>query len=219
MNTAIITASLLTLIFLIVFLIRKNNKKIQQISFVQQYRMPQDILFKFREMYPNLSGQEEQLVIRGLKEFFFAYLSCNQRQRLLMPSKVVDDLWHCFFANHTQYVKFCKSAFGKILNHYPVSTFDTAKKLIHIDKFPTQLLITFEHCQKANTFISPSTLVTAPPLLFIIDYQLNILNGFYYTPEIIEKIVQQLKTHNNKGHDSELESGSEASCSSCGGGD
>ncbi len=105
--------------------IRKKREK-----HIRGYAWPPGLLERFAKHYPSLTQEDEELVSRGLKQFFTAYLN-GGRQYAAMPTRIVDDLWHEFILYTRAYEEFCEQAFGRFLHHTPavaLSTDRTAHK-------------------------------------------------------------------------------------------
>lgn len=213
MNKILLISSFGFILFLI-FKLRINKKKKISREFIQTYKFPQQVLYNFREQYPNLSFIEEQKVIKSLKMFFIAKTYSNKP--ILMTSKVADDLWHCFLKDYVNYVIFCKQAFGKILNHYPIDKLSAPKSIKDIVKFPDKIVESYSTVKKAQINTSPENTI---PLIFLLDYQLNILDGYQYDEKAISRLEQQVEEmqSDSESSDSSDDSSDCSSCSSCGG--
>jgi hypothetical protein len=90
-----------------------------------------------------------------------------------MPSQVVDVAWHEFILFTRKYEHFCSNAIGRFLHHTPAEAMESQtvaqagiKKAWRIS------------CLREN--ISPSS-PTKLPLLFSIDAELSIPDGFEYS--------------------------------------
>jgi hypothetical protein len=86
--------------------------------FIRTYALPSGLLKKLAQRRPGLVLKDQQLVARGLRQFFLAHLKSG-RKFVSMPSQVVDDLWHEFILYTRDYDQFCAKAFGKFLHHTP----------------------------------------------------------------------------------------------------
>src|SRR5688572_6616155 len=67
-----------------IYIVRRRQ---QRENFLRGYEIPVAVLAKFSSQYPALSEQQRQLVARGLKQFFLAYLKSGFAY-VGMPSKV-----------------------------------------------------------------------------------------------------------------------------------
>lgn len=141
-------------------------------QFLGGYCMPEAVVGRFRQKHPDLSGAQERLVRDGLQQYF----QICQRARgkfAAMPSQVVDDLWHDFILFTRFYRQFCSKAFGRFLHHTPVEAMAT----------PNQATVgirrTWFHACRIEG-IDPKQ-PNRLPLLFALDAQLGIANGFFYT--------------------------------------
>ncbi len=140
--------------------------------FLEGFVMPDAVLGRFRQKHPELSDAQEKLLCDGLQQYF----QICQRARskfVAMPSQVVDDLWHDFILFTRLYRQFCDKAFGRFLHHTPVEAMAA----------PTQATVGirrtwFHACRMEG--IDPKHPYRLP-LLFALDAQLGIANGFFYT--------------------------------------
>lgn len=140
-------------------------------NFVRDYRFPPGLLRALGKQYPQLKGGDLQLVGRGLRQFFLAWLHGGMRP-VSMPSRVVDDLWHSFILDTRAYQAFCKKAFGRFLHHLPVTALSQ-------DRRNNEGLrrVWWQTCREEN--IDPRT-PSRLPLLFALDAKLGIEGGFRY---------------------------------------
>ncbi|MGH6627342.1 MAG: glycine-rich domain-containing protein [Burkholderiaceae bacterium] len=136
--------------------------------------LPQFLKRKLRDIYPQLSGKDADLVERGLRQFFLACLRSN-RQFVAMPSRVVDALWHEFILHTQAYRDWCELALGWFLHHTP------AEALSAQARRNDGLRRTWYWCCKEEAINprQPSRL----PLLFALDAKLQIAGGFHYLPD------------------------------------
>lgn len=140
--------------------------------FLAQYQVPDAVVDRFRQKHPTLNGAQEVLVREALQQYF---LIC-QRARgkfVSMPSQVVDDLWHDFILFTRHYRDFCRKAFGRFLHHTPVEAMSTPTLATAGIRRAWFHACRIEGIDPKN----PGRL----PLLFALDAQLGIANGFFYT--------------------------------------
>lgn len=170
---------------------------------IDSYAWPPGLIERLAEHHPTLTSDEIELVSRGLRQFFRAYLHSSGRA-IAMPSRVVDDLWHEFILFTRDYQLFCQRAFGRFLHHVPAVVHGTPRKpgehgLYHVWKL---------YCREES--IDPE-MANRLPLLFAIDERLKIEGGFMYH-------LDWVRRHRSKGGGC---GGSGTSCSgdgsSCGG--
>jgi len=90
-----------------------------------------------------------------------------------MPSQVVDDAWHEFILFTRSYERFCQQAYGKFLHHTPAEAMRSPTSAQDGIKRAWRLA-----CLKEK--IHPKT-PTRLPLLFALDAELAIANGFIYS--------------------------------------
>ncbi len=141
-------------------------------QFVRDAALPRYLIDKLIVTYPQLTRGDAELVIRGLRQFFMAYLRSG-RQFVGMPSKVVDAAWHEFILHTQAYQLWCDSAFGKLLHHTPAEVMrgnDTKRN--------DGLRRTWYWACKEES-IDPRN-PTRLPLLFALDRKFDIEGGFRY---------------------------------------
>src|SRR5512135_945995 len=141
-------------------------------QFLEQFRMPDAVLGRFRQKHPDLSSAQETLVREGLQQYF----QICQRARgtfVSMPSQVVDDLWHDYIQFTRHYRNFCDKAFGRFMHHTPVEAMSSP----HLAT--AGIRRTWFHACRIEGIDpkQPSRL----PLLFALDAQLGVAQGFFYT--------------------------------------
>lgn len=163
--------ALLLLIILLVYYFYWNKKK-SQLEFIESYRFNSVIGKKVQKKYPHLDNKQIDLVLIGLKEYFYI---CNKAKRRMvsMPSQVVDLAWHEFILFTRPYQAFCQKALGRFLHHTPTEAMQTPTMAQDGIKRAWKLA-----CAKNN--INPAA-PTRLPLLFAIDSQLGIEDGFIYS--------------------------------------
>jgi hypothetical protein len=154
-----------------------------------------------------LSDEELDMVISGLRQFFVVCGKNNLRW-CMMPSKIIDEAWHEFILNTKEYQIFCTKAFGKFLHHSPSKAMSSQTKAqIGIQR------AWISACKLER--MSPNA-VTRIPLLFAIDYKLQISDGYYYVLNCEMPNFKDLPQHYCAGHI--LSSNAGVSGGGCGGG-
>lgn len=149
-------------------------EKMSRAEYIRTYMFPPGLLQKFAEHRPQLVLKDQQMVARGLRQFFLAHLKSGRRY-VSMPSQVVDDLWHEFILYTRHYEQFCSKAFGRFLHHTPAVVLGKAGQ----DNAGLRRCWWYS-CLEEN--INPRN-PTRLPLLFALDTKLNIPNGFAYAPD------------------------------------
>lgn len=143
----------------------------QQIT-IDNYRFPSSVAGKMAETYPHLSSSQIESALRGLREFFHI---CREAGpvTVAMPSQVVDVAWHEFILSTRSYEEFCRKAFGRFLHHTP------AEAMKQTGNGPEGIKQTWRWaCERED--INPKK-PSRLPLLFALDADLNIPNGFKYS--------------------------------------
>jgi hypothetical protein len=143
-------------------------------QYIRESRFPPFLVAKLQAKYPQLSAGDADLVLRGLRQFFVAYLR-SERKFVAMPSKVVDFAWHEFILHTRAYALWCDIAFGKLLHHTP------AEVLGRDPKRNDGLRRTWYWACKEESIDprQPSRL----PLLFALDKKFGIPGGYAYVPD------------------------------------
>lgn len=140
---------------------------------IDAYRFPRTITEKLRKTYPHLDDEQAAMVIRGLREYFHL---CNiaGRSMVSMPSQAVDVAWHEFILFTRQYKVFCAKALGRFLHHTPAEAMMSRTAAQQGIKRAWKI-----SCHREN--IAPRAPAQLP-ILFALDAQLNIPDGFRYSP-------------------------------------
>ncbi len=141
-------------------------------QFVRDAALPKFLVDKLIAAHPQLKHGDADLVLRGLRQFFMAYLRSG-RQFVGMPSKVVDTAWHEFILHTQAYQLWCESAFGKLLHHTPAEVLKS-----NDTKRNDGLRRTWYWACKEES-IDPRN-PTRLPLLFALDKKFGIEGGFRY---------------------------------------
>ncbi len=148
-----------------------RRRKASRGEFIRSYMFPPGLLAKLGELHPQLSLKDRQLVARGLRQFFLAYLKSGF-QYVAMPSQAVDDLWHAFILYTRDYEAFCEQSFGRFLHHTPAAALGPNRK-----SNAGVRRVWWYSCLEDN--INPRK-ATRLPLLFALDEKLAIPHGFHY---------------------------------------
>lgn len=144
-------------------------------DFIRRYMFPPGLLAKLRQRYPHFRAREEQYTARALRRFFLAYLH-GAFAPVAMPSRVADELWHEFILYTKAYDEFCRKAFGRFLHHTPAAVLAPAQKKSN----EGLRRVWWQACKEERVDPwAPQKL----PLLFAIDGELNIANGYRYVPD------------------------------------
>jgi len=161
----------LLLVGLFIYVLYKMKQK-SQLAYLESYRFNSAIGKKVQQKYPHLTDKQIELVIDGLRDYFYI---CNQAKRRMvsMPSQVVDIAWHEFILFTRAYKSFSSKALGRFLHHTPTEAMRSPTLAQNGIKRAWRLA-----CERSNVnSATPSKL----PLLFAIDSLLNIEDGFKYS--------------------------------------
>lgn len=164
-------------------------------AFIESYEFPPALRAKLRDKLDN-----EYQVTRALDGLRAWYLAClDARDEMLgMPSLAVDIAWHEMILMTRTYHAFCDRAFGHYLHHTPDSLMAEPMR----ESLARTLAVTE----------SGSGLIGGVPLLFAIDGELGLDDGFVWG----EADIQQLRAVQPYHH--YVDSGGHVAGAGCGGG-
>lgn len=149
-------------------LLRHSRTRARE-RFIESYAFPQRVRSKLAEHYPHLSEQQTAHALLGLRQYFQL---CRQAKRRMvaMPSLAVDVLWHEFILHTRQYQQFCNQGIGRFLHHVP-------SEAMQSPTLAQQGIRRAWHLACVAEGIAPQRL----PLLFALDTELAIADGFHYS--------------------------------------
>jgi len=166
-----IIAFLLISLIVLFFAYYKSKNHVKKLKYVDNYIFPKNVIDALSEEYPDLSENELEIILRGLKNYFKLTITSNRRE-IVMPSLIADKAWHYFILNTLEYESFCKNAFDRYLHHLPLKGVPIENNVDQNLKIVWKLSCNEENIDPVN----PKKL----PLLFALDSQLNISNGCKY---------------------------------------
>lgn len=152
---------------------QRLEKERQQLAYIQEYRFPAEILGKLAKQYKNLSLDQIRQVENGLRIYFT--LVVRYGYGLAMPSRAVDTLWHEFILFTQAYQAFCDGAFGRFLHHVPFAAMQSPEQ---VQQAMRNAWLRSCDAEDINPLL-PQRL----PLLFALDAELGISDGFVYSVE------------------------------------
>jgi hypothetical protein len=167
-------------------------------AFIQSYAFPSVLKDKLAEEFEN--DHRVAVAIKGLREWYLACLEAPG-EPLGMPSRAVDIAWHEMILMTRIYHQFCDRAFGDYLHDNPEAVMEEPMRASL-----TRTLAVVE---------SRSPAIAGVPLLFAVDAELDIEDGYVWHATSIEQL------RNDQQHRWAYYSGggcAGASCSSGGGG-
>ncbi|MGR9116079.1 MAG: glycine-rich domain-containing protein [Gammaproteobacteria bacterium] len=144
----------------------------RRIKYLERFQFPDGIAKKLSCKYPQLTKQQQDLVLQGLRDYF---LMCHQAKRkcVSMPSQAIDEAWHAFILTTRLYDNFCRRGFGYFLHHTPAEAMATPTLAKAGIKRAWRLACAREQIDPKR----PSKL----PFIFALDEMLNIPDGFIYS--------------------------------------
>jgi hypothetical protein len=165
----ILTACVLRIAFW--FYTRKRNQR--RLHTIEHYRLHPGIFRKVQHRYPHLNNADLALVEQALRDYFRMCQRAGRRS-VAMPSQVVDVAWHEFILFTRAYEQFCQQALGRFLHHTPTEAMASPTLAQDGIKRAWRLACAINHQHPA--------FASHLPLIFAIDGQLNIADGFRYYP-------------------------------------
>jgi hypothetical protein len=161
---------LFALLALAVVLYRKWIQLSRQ-RFLERFELPAAVMARARNKLPALTEEQERLVQQGLQQYFQICVAAGGKF-VSMPSQAVDVLWHEFILFTRQYERFCKQALGQYLHHTPAEAMPTRDTATAGIRRAWRLACKMDGIAPKH----PQRL----PLLFALDAQLGIADGFIY---------------------------------------
>ncbi len=225
-----------------------DGKEQKRRGFLKEYVFPESYHIEVMKRYPHLSAQDVNLAFEQLR-FYFSICLLKMPSSVAMPSKIVDVCWHIFLCDTRQYKQFCEMVFGDFLHHnaWVEANLSVQSELTAgvtqkdpedlSEEMKAQQALEFRnHLAAARIYQwsaelegeGQKSMLPAVPLLFRIDEELAIKDGFFYTREVTEFLAN----YDLKGAESEAASldltaagsdgaacgdGGGASCGGCGG--
>lgn len=227
-----------------------DRREQKRIDFLRDYTFPLSCYAEVQRRYPHLNAEKVEIAFDQLRLYFevcLVYSSPGSSRLVAMPSKLVDTCWHSFICETKEYKAFCKSAFGGFLDH--ASRLNTTFTLVDISTdevknmgsaksntdAQVQQEINFKNQLSAARIYHWALAIGSSqtnfeaiqiPLLFSIDQELNVENGYFYSSEVLkfiakfdlkaaEAVVNKRETDSAGG--SAAGCGDGGSCGGCGG--
>lgn len=144
----------------------------RQARFIASFGFPQRLRSKLSERYPHLTPEQTSQVLQGLREYF-QLCRLAKRQMVAMPSQAVDVAWHEFILYTRQYRSFCSRALGRFLHHTPNDALPDSRVASEGIRRAWRLAC----AREGLPLQAPQRL----PLLFALDAELGIADGFRYS--------------------------------------
>lgn len=229
-----------------------NRQEQKRKELLKGYTFPTSCYLEVQQRYPHLTTEHVNIAFEQLRLYFEVCLlhsSPNSANSLAMPSKLVDVCWHSFICETMEYQTFCKSTFGGFLHHEFRG--NTSFLLVDITaddikNGKNKKSLAEAQAQQARDFknqlsgariyhwalaISESQSSSKPvqvPVLFSIDREFNIEDGYFYTSEILgflakfdlkgaEALVKKRESEAAGGSAAACGDGGGAACGVCGG--
>lgn len=198
-----ICLSLLALTLIVgVLLHLKSRLKSEREAFIRGYPFPIHLRQKLLMRYPHWEGEQMQLALRALRQYFLVCLEAGAAgggKAIGMPSKAVDEAWHEFILMSRHYTEFCRHAFGRYLHHNPESMLRRG-----IDD---ALVNTLHQLRTKPGGTTGWSTWSGIPLLFAADRALGVTDGYFYDTGAMSRLEhkRQLKQLKSEGSDWAIE--------------
>lgn len=237
-------------LFLVVASALINRQHQKRLKTLQSHVFPERYYQEVMRLYPQLSIDNVQMAFEQLRLYFRVCLN-KQPKRVAMPSRVVDVCWHSFICDTRQYQQFCDDIFGNFLHHEAIvdtsfsiqgTSSDLSKpaekknlseeaKVQRDLEFQYQLAAARIYHWSAQLEVKDAgqnSTSTEVPLLFRIDEELGIGDGFRYSTDVTRFLAdfdlkaaeaQETKrqTDGASGTGAACGDGGSAACGGCGG--
>ena len=199
-----------------------DGKEQKRRGFLKGYVFPESYHIEVMKRYPHLSTEDVNLAFEQLR-FYFSICLLKKPMSVAMPSRIVDVCWHIFLCDTRQYKQFCEMVFGDFLHHdawveanlsvqSELTTVVAQKDLEDLsEEMKAQQALEFRNQLAAARIYQWSaelegkgqkSMLPSVPLLFRIDEELAIKDGFLYPLEI----TVFLANYDLKGAESEAAS-------------
>ncbi len=238
------------LLVLVVASALMNRQHQKRLKALQSHVFPDRYYQEVMRMYPQLSIESVQMAFEQLRLYFRVCL-IKQPKRVAMPSRLVDVCWHSFICDTRQYQRFCDDAFGGFLHHEAIVDMSFSiqgisselskpeEKGNRSEEAKAQRDLEFQYQLSAARIYhwsaqlelkdeGQSSTSTDVPLMFRIDEELDIGDGFRYSTDITRFLAdfdlkaaeaQETKrqTDGASGTGAACGDGGSAACGGCGG--
>ncbi|WP_137974635.1 hypothetical protein [Pseudomonas sp. F(2018)] len=155
-----------------IFRWRRHRQRLLREQFIAGFEFPEQLRSRLTKHYPQLTPTQTGQVLRGLREYFQLCRLAEQRM-VAMPSQAVDMAWHEFILYTRQYRQFCSQGLGRFLHHTPHDVMPNPNAAGEGIRRAWRLA-----CNREG--IDPQ-LPARLPLLFALDAELGIADGFRYS--------------------------------------
>ena len=226
-----------------------NRQRQKRLKALESHVFPERYQAEVMKRYPHLSTEHVNIAFEQLRFYFFICM-LKKPTSVAMPSRIVDVCWHIFLCDTRQYKHFCETVFGDFLHHevWVEANLTVQNKLIPdvVQKEQEDLSeeLKAQQAHESRNQITAAriyqwaaefegkgqdSLSTGVPLLFRIDEELAISDGFLHSRDVAEFLAK----YNLKAAESEAASldlaaagsdgaacgdgGGSAACGGCGG--
>ena len=177
----------LCILFLIVAerVLHRRAQRAQE-RFINQYDYARLLDTRLAMKRSELNQRQRQAVFQALSDYFQLCRMAGKKHMVSMPSQVVDDAWHEFILFTRNYGSFCSKALGRFLHHIPAEAMRGPQDAQEGIRRTWKLACLRDGIDPKK----PDRL----PLLFAIDRELGIADGFYYVPDCKNQIARSDKS-------------------------
>ena len=204
-------AIFLILLVVVVISALQNRQYLRQQETLQSYVFPHSYFEEVKRCYPHLTEAD---VVTAFEQLRFYFTICWKKapKTVAMPSRLVDVCWHTFITDTRNYQQFCDAVYGKFLHHMPkvevtvprqddtddvemakVESEETKQKkfadkvheLAAARVFQWAVMLHEPLQDDVNSSVEADIAVSIP-LLFSIDQEMRIADGYFYPSEILQ---------------------------------
>lgn len=191
-----------------------NRQEQKRRALLKGYTFPAHCYSEVKQRYPHLTTEQIAQAFEQLRLYFevhLVYSSPNSSRFVAMPSKLVDVCWHTFICETREYLEFCESIFGSFLHHESKVNISFPLVEVSADDIKNKENIkslTIAQAQQAQDLknqlfaariyqwaltvggAQSSSNPMQVPVLFSIDRELNIEEGYFYSSEVLEFLAK-----------------------------
>ena len=202
----------LLLLLVVVVSALQNRQYLRQQAALQSYVFPQTYMDDVKLRYPHLTEADLAIAFEELR-LYFSLCWKKQPKTVVMPSRLVDVCWHVFITDTRQYQQFSEDVYGRFLHHMPRVEVDLPQPEeqkeqeqaddgdVAKEAKKRRLAIKAQELDAARVYhwavalqkpvpddhqvATNASMGMLVPLLFTIDQDMRIPDGYFYSPAVI----------------------------------
>jgi hypothetical protein len=188
----------------------QDRQYLRQQAVLQNYVFAQSYFDEVKTRYQHLTEAEVRVAFEQLR-LYLTICWKKKPRTVVMPSKLVDTCWHIFITDTRCYQQFCDDVFGRFLHHEPrvevclpleveakdaevakAESKETKEQRLTIKRHELDAARVYqwavmqqEQIVLNNKFLSEQSMDKPVPLLFSVDKDMRIPDGYFYSSEVI----------------------------------